>query len=308
MIVFIKITNILLGMSSEIDDSLEEAVDHLEEIGFEPEIPHRISELSINPRNLDMENIPTGQFIVTTDSIAINTSKETRANVMDPSTDLAHELIHYNATKDSFGATSNEFKKEVSELMDAREAVAVLANDMGYDEVRDPELGKDQSLNPLHLEPIALSTEDIGALSEILARNTDKDQLPLEQISQEADGIVREHYPNVLQRQQDVYNSGELPMQEPLAYFVQLQLSGEIDNAVRFKQTDHLKKGFEDAIGKDFNRKPERYFGGYNRQEVIGVVSDAFGEMVDTYETFIYDGLSSENAAKQTIEEYVDLN
>jgi hypothetical protein len=283
------------------DQSLEavsEAVSRLENIGFEPETPHRISYFSAGSEDSPIDSVPAASYIVETDAIGVNTSEEVNSDDVDTANNIAHELVHYNASNEMFGETSDEFKDEVGEFMEAREAFIMLADGNGYDLLHDPEIGKDHRLNPLHLEAVALATEDINALSDILAGNSGAGELPLGQIGEEADGLLQKHYPNISQRRKDVYESGALPFQESITYFTELYLSGVVDGAVRNNTVGRLESQLESLIAKDFSAKPDKYFGVHSRERLTEEVTDAFGEMVSQYQNLIYEGLDGDEAAE----------
>lgn len=285
-------------MSDQRSQAVSEAVNRLEKIGIEAETPHRISYFSVGSEDSPIDSVPSASYIVETDAIGVNTSEEATSDDIDTANNIAHELVHYNATNEMFGETSDDFKDEVENLMEAREAFVTLADRHGYNLFHDPEVGTEHGLDPFHLEPIALATEDIGALSDILHENSDRGELPLEQIGEEADGLLQKHYPSISQRQEEVYESGALPLQEPIAYFTELHLSGIIDDAVRYNTVGRLETRFEDIITKDFDTKPDRYFGGNSREDVTNAVTESFGEMLSQYQSLVYNGFNGDEAAE----------
>ena len=288
-------------MSDKNTDLFAEAVEELQEIGFEAETPHRVSYFSLDPEESPVDSAPTASYVSHTDSVGINKAKQGNNESIDTASSTAHELVHYNLTEQMFGETSEDFRDEVDELIEAREAFVMIADSNGYDIRHDPDLGKQNRLNPLHLDAIALVTEDLDDLNEIMSENSPDDSLPLREIANEADGLLQEHYPQISSRIENVYESGILPYQEPFAYFAELQISGDIDEAVQSNTTRNLALGFRNVIEKDFDIKPGRYFGSKNKEEVVAEVSNIFGGLLSQYQDLVQDGYNTDEAAEEVL-------
>ena len=293
-------------MSDQSTKLVSEGSKGLESIGFKAEEPERVSFFSLEKEDSPVGKAPSAQFVVETDSIGLNMSDEVSDGIGRAS-NVAHELVHYNLSNMIFGETSDDFRSEVDELMEAREAFVLIANENGYDVDYHSEYGKNSRLNALHLEPISLATENIGGLKEILNENSPSDGMPFEQIRRDADGLVQEHYPLISDRKQKVYESGGLPYQEPFAYFAELHISGQIDSSVKGQGVGRLGNGFREVITKDFQMKPESYFGSKDREEVTEDVGDMFNGMLLEYQNMVRNGYSSEEAASEVMAYSEDL-
>lgn len=278
----------------------------LKHLGMMHDTPDRLSVVSVDPEDVPTRAAPAAQFNALTNAVSINIENLDTEQLL-PRT--AHEQVHYNLSQDMIGPTTEEFDEELDKILDAREAFRQVADQNGYSlAFYNDRFGTTNSVKMGHIDAIALVTEDAKLLSQVLDEGSPDDGLPLEAISEveEEDGLFEKHYPSMHERVDELYFSGALPLQEPLAYFVEFHTSGMMDDSLQLAGPQYVTSKFEDRIAEDFPYQHDDYFGDMSMQEAEDAVCEIFENAVNKYNDHRLASYGPAEASREVVPELAE--
>lgn len=274
-------------------------------MGLMYETPDRLSVFSIDPEDV-RTGTPGAQFKPLTNAISLN------IEALDPEQIppmTGHEQVHYNLSRDMAGPTTDEFTEEVDDVLNVREEVRDTLNQKGYDlDLYKDKFGRDNFVTPDQMCLVTLAAEDTDLLMQVLDEGSPDDGLPMDAAYglEREDDLFKKHYTSMRDRYKDVYYGGIVPLQEPLAYFAQFQISGMMEDCLDPATTRNITDRFNDRIEEDFPHRSGSYFGDKSMQEVEDVVREIFEDTVSRYKDHRLAGYGPAEASKEAVPESME--